>query len=113
LIFGEIFVSIASGIGCSLVSGLSLVACELAAVCYDDVFGGLVATLGGEVLDFADDGLAVQDFAENDMFPVEMGGWDRGDEELGAVGAYVPKSVNVNLNLGQRIMKKKLYQDQH
>jgi hypothetical protein len=55
LVFGKVFVGIASGVGCLLVSCLSLVASELTALGYDNVFGGLVAALGREVLDFSDD----------------------------------------------------------
>jgi len=43
---------------------------ELAAVGYEDVFSGLVAALGGKVFDFADERLAVEDFAEDDVFSV-------------------------------------------
>jgi len=43
--------------------------------------------LGGQILDFADDGFTGEDFAEDDMFAVKVGGGDGGNEKLGAVGA--------------------------
>ena len=76
-----------------MVCSLSLVACELAALGYDNILGGLVAALGGEILDFSDNGFAIQDFTENNMLAVEVRGRDSCDEELGSIGAYLPKSA--------------------
>ena len=97
MVFGEIFVWVARGVGSFLVSSFCFVAGKLAAVGYGYVFGGLVTALGGKVLDFADDGFTVQDFAEDDVLAVEVGGWDGSDEELGAIGAYVLELANSNL----------------
>jgi hypothetical protein len=93
LVFGEVFVRIASGVRSFLVGRLCFVARELAALSYDNVFGGFVAALGREVLNLAYDGFAVQDFAKDNVLAVEMRGGDRGYEELRTIGAYSPKSA--------------------
>lgn len=70
LVFGEVFVFVAVGVGGAGrgVEG-DCVWVELAAVGDYDVFFGLVG-LGGEVLDQADDGLAGEDLAEDDVLVV-------------------------------------------
>ena len=88
LVFGEVFVGVAGRVGGFRRGGVGFVAGELSAVGYCYVFGWLVAALGGEVLDLADDGFAVQDLAEDDVFVVQVGGCDGGDEELRAIGSY-------------------------
>jgi hypothetical protein len=65
--------------------------------------------LGGEVLDFANDGFAIQDFAEDDVLAVEVGGWDCGDEKLGTIGTYSLKSAQV---ITIKVILR-LYQDPH
>jgi hypothetical protein len=62
------------------------VASELTAVRNDGVLDGLVAGLCGEVLDLADDGLAIENLTEDDVLSVEVGSRNSGDEELGAIG---------------------------
>jgi hypothetical protein len=86
IILGEVFVLIAVGIGGLDVSRKGFLARELTAVGNDDISCGLVA-LGGEVLNLADDGLSAQNFAKYNVLAVEVGGWNRRDEELGAIGA--------------------------
>ena len=49
-------------------------AAELSAVGYDYFFGGLIAGFSGEILDFADDRFAIQDFAEDYVLAIEVGG---------------------------------------
>jgi hypothetical protein len=85
-ILGEVFVRVTEVIRGFCVGGEGSVASKLAAVDDDGGFAGLVSAFGLEVLDLADDGLAVEDFAEDDVLVVEVGGGYRGDEELGAVG---------------------------
>jgi hypothetical protein len=54
---------------------------------YCSVAPWLVAALHLEVLDFADDALAVDDFAEHYVLLVQVGCGNGGDEELRSVGA--------------------------
>ncbi len=72
---------------------------KLTAVCDDYFFGGFVARLGGEVLDFADQRFAIEYFTEDDVLSVEMGSGNCGDEELGAIGACVGYLLAVVLKL--------------
>jgi hypothetical protein len=60
---------------------------------------GLVA-LCGEIFDLSDNGLAVDDFAEDDVFAVEMGGWDGCNEELGAVSTCKVKILVWDVGAG-------------
>lgn len=87
-VFGEVFVLVAGGV-CGAGFGVEgFGGVELAAGDDGYFLVGLVAGLDGEVFDFADEGFVGEDFAEDDVFAVEVGGWDGGDEELGAVGAW-------------------------
>ena len=85
MVLREVFKGVA---GCvrNFLSGFVVVfARELAAVDDGGIVEGLVAALGLEILNLADDALAVDDFAEDDVLVVKMGCRDRGDEELRAV----------------------------
>ena len=86
MVFGEVFIGVASRVRDPLGSLFGFVAGELTAVGDDYIFLGLVTTLSGEILDLADDGFAGENFAEDDVLPIEVRGWDRGDKELGAIG---------------------------
>ena len=113
MVFGEILVRVAGLVGGLFGGGEGLVAGELAARGDGYLFRGLVARLRGQVLDFADERFAVQDFAEDDVLSVQVRGRDRGDEELRAVGAFVLLSA---LFLRSWIVKERRrgnYLDQH
>lgn len=84
---------IAVGVGARGADGLEgLGGGELARGGDDDGLGGAVGLEGAGVLDLADEGLAGDDLAEDDVLAVEVGGGDGGDEELGAVGVCVVSS---------------------
>lgn len=84
----EVLVGVAEGVGLLDVGGQGGLAGELAAVEDGGLLLGLVAGAGLEVLNLADDGLAIQDLAEDDVLVVQMGGWYSSDEELRAVGIW-------------------------
>jgi hypothetical protein len=85
LVIGEVFVGVSSGIRSFLGGCDEGFTGEFAAVCNNDITAlGLVA-LRGEVFDLSDEVLAVDDFAEDYVLPIKVGGWDGGDEELGAI----------------------------
>jgi len=89
LILREVFKGVAGRVGNFLCGFVVVFACELAAVDDGGIVDGLVAALGLEILDLADDALAVDDFAEDDVLVVEMGCRDGGDEELRAVRSWI------------------------
>jgi hypothetical protein len=60
---------------------------ELAAVLDEDALGR-AARAGADLLHLLDDGVSVDDLAENDVLAVEPGGTRGADEELGAVGVW-------------------------
>lgn len=70
MVFGEVFVRVASGVGQLLGGSLGFVARQLTAVGDRYFFIGLVAGLGGQVLNFADKRFAVEDFAEDNVLAV-------------------------------------------
>jgi hypothetical protein len=59
---------------------------ELAAVGDSYILLWLVAALGGEILNLADDRFTSENFTKDDVLPVEVWSWDCSYEELGAVG---------------------------
>jgi hypothetical protein len=69
-IFRKVFVLVAGGVRGFLVSYFGFGTGELAAGGYGYVFCGLVAALGGEVFDFADEGFAGEDLAEDYVLAV-------------------------------------------
>lgn len=69
-ILGEILILVASSIRGFGVCGLGFGAFELAAIGDGYIFCRLIAAFGGEVLDFANDGFAGEDFAEDDVLAV-------------------------------------------
>lgn len=85
-VLGEVLVGVAHGVGLLHVGSEGGVALELTTVGDEGFLLGLVAGLGRQVLDLANDGLAVEDFAKDNVLVVEVGGGNGGDEELGAVG---------------------------
>lgn len=87
-VVGEVFERVAGGIRLLDVGLESFFAGELAAVGDQGFFLGLVAGGRAEVLDLADDGLAVEDFTEDNVLAVEVGGGNGGEEELRAVGVW-------------------------
>lgn len=87
LVLGEVFVLVAEGVGGFGSGGDDLVGRELAAIGDRCLALRLVARLGRQVFDLADDRLAAKDLAEDDVFAVQVWGRYGGDEELGAIGA--------------------------
>lgn len=85
-VIGEVLVRVAGGVGLLGVGGKGLVAGQLTAVGNEDLLLGLIAGSGAQVLDLADNRLAVEDFAKDNVLAVEVGCGHGGDEELGAVG---------------------------
>jgi len=70
LVFGEVLVRVAGLVGGLFGGGEGFIAGQLAARGDGYLFRGLVAGLRGQVLDFADERFAVQDFAEDDVLSV-------------------------------------------
>jgi hypothetical protein len=60
---------------------------ELAAVGDGYILLWLVAALGGEILNLADDRFTSENLTKDDVLPIEVWSWDCSNEELGAVGA--------------------------
>lgn len=87
-VIGEVFEGVAGGIRLLDVGFEGFFAGELATVGDEGFLFGLVARSGAEVLDLADDGFAVEDFTEDDVLAVEVGGGNGGEKELGAVGVW-------------------------
>lgn len=85
-VIGEVLVRVAGSIGLLGVGGKGFVASQLAAVGNENLLLGLVAGSSAQVLDLADNGLAVEDFAKDNVLAVEVRCGNGGDEELGAVG---------------------------
>lgn len=60
-------------------------------------------TRGPDALDGLDELLALNHFAKDGVLAIEMGGGDRGDEELGSVAARWLKSASPRTRIGKRI----------
>lgn len=86
VVLGKVLVGVAGRILDTLVGALILGALEFTAVHHNDVDLRLVG-LGLHVLDLANDALAIDNLAENNVLAIEVGGWNGGDEELATVGA--------------------------
>lgn len=74
---------------------MSVVARQRVRTDNDRLLRGLVSGLGRQVLNLANDALAVEDFAEDYVFSIEVRRGHGGNKELRAVCSYTSLSAHV------------------